>query len=156
MSGTRLRFIIQKHETHHPHYDLRLETQESLKSWILPKEPPIKEREKRLAIEDVREPLRPFDKACLERSRKAQGSGQARSNDEDRELDLINSRNIIEDGYGNGKAEIWDKGIYKLKEKDRSKIVFEAEGKKFLGRFILLLPSWGRWGKRPLWVLFKN
>ena len=142
MNGMQLRFIIQKHKTHHPHYDLRLEIQESLKSWILPKEPPTKKGEKRLAIEGVREPLWPPSTKLRTGSDKAQDSGQAQSNDEDKELDFINSGSIIEDIYGAGEAEIWDKGTYRITEKDRSKIIFEARGSRFFGRFILLFPSW--------------
>lgn len=127
MNGTRLRFIIQKHKTHHPHYDLRLETYEAFRSWILLKEPPTEENGRGLAIEDG-EKGAPF---------------------------IVSSKKILEDGYGTGEAETWDSGIYEVRKKSKSKIIFEAEGKRLLGSFILLLPSWGKWGKKPLWVLIK-
>lgn len=127
MNGTQLRFIVQRHKTHHPHYDLRLETDEGFRSWILLKEPPTKENGSWLAIEDQEKDA----------------------------PSIISSEKIIEDGYGVGEAEKWDSGIYKIRQKNKSKILFEAEGKRLLGSFILLLPSWGRWSKKPLWVLIK-
>ena len=127
MSGTQLRFIVQKHKTPHPHYDLRLEMGGILKSWILPRDFPTEWNEKRLAIED-----------------------------KDQEFELISSRGVVSDGYGMGEAEVWDNGIYEIRERRRSKIAFRAQGEKFPGRFVLLLPSWGIWGKKRLWVLFRD
>lgn len=126
MNGTQFEFVILKHKTLHPHYDLILETGDGLKSWILLKEPPVGEDERRLAIED-----------------------------EVYGIDFSFSGDIVEDGYGTGRAEIWDKGIYKIREKNRSKIIFGAEGEKFFGKFIILLPEWGRWSRKRLWVLTK-
>ncbi len=99
---------------------------EVLRSWILPKNFPL-EYEKRLAIED-----------------------------RDRELGFVGSGTIISDGYGVGEAEVWDMGVYEVEWKSRSKIVFSARCEKLSGRFILLLPGWGIWSKKRVWVLFKN
>ena len=128
MNGTQLRFIIQKHKTHHPRYDLRLETDEGFRSWILLKEPPTRENGRGLAIEDQKKDS----------------------------PSIITSKEIVEGGYGDGEVEIWDSGIYRIRQRNKAKIVFEAEGKRLVGSFILLLPSWGRWGKKPLWVLIKG
>ncbi len=126
MNGTN-RFIIHKHKTTHPHYDLRIEIQGILKSWIIPKGLQTKIRENRLAIED-----------------------------EDRDPRIIDTTGFINDGYGIGEAEIWDRGTYKLREKRSSKILLETQGLKFYGRFVLLLPSWGKLSKKRLWVLFAS
>jgi len=126
MSGTPLRFIIQDHKTEHPHYDLRLEVNGAPISWILPKGVPTAKGEKRLAIEDKEEKPVP-----------------------------ASPRSLIKDGYGAGEAEVRDSGTYEITKKATSKIEFEAKGEKLYGRFSLLLPSWGRWCKKRLWVLIK-
>jgi DNA ligase D-like protein (predicted 3'-phosphoesterase) len=125
MNGTP-KIVIQRHKTPYPHYDLRLEMDGVLRSWILPKNFPI-EDEKRLAIED-----------------------------KDQELGIVSPGSIISDGYGVGEAEVWDSGVYEVERKRKSKIVFSARCEKFSGRFILLLPGWGIWSKKRLWILFRD
>src|SRR5713226_6423807 len=117
MNGTP-RIVIQRHKTPYPHYDLRLEMEGVLRSWILPKNFPV-EDERRLAIED-----------------------------KDQELGLVSPRSIISDGYGAGEAEVWDGGVYEVERKSKSKILFSVRCEKFSGRFILLLPAWGMCSKK--------
>ncbi|MGH7807571.1 MAG: DNA polymerase ligase N-terminal domain-containing protein [Thermodesulfobacteriota bacterium] len=127
MSGTRLKFFIQKHKTGHPHYDLKLETGGILRSWILPKAIPTTDNKVRLAIEDK----------------------------EDTDGYISPEGGIVEDGYGVGEAEVWDRGIYELGKNSKSKVEFEAKGEKLSGKFVLLLPNWGRRYKKRLWVFIK-
>lgn len=103
-------YVIQKHKASHLHYDLRLEEGEVLKSWAIPKEPPVKEGVRRLAVKT-----------------------------EDHPLGYEDFEGIIPEGqYGAGKVETWDKGAYQTIEDKFGKKVFEIKGKKLHGRFCLI------------------
>src|SRR3989344_2732095 len=107
-------YVIQKHNASHLHYDLRLEMDGALKSWAVPKEPPIKKGIKRLAVEVP-----------------------------DHEISYANFEGEIKEGYGKGTVEIWDKGTYDLVSKDDKKIVVDIHVKKLSGEYILLKMNLG-------------
>ncbi|MBM3309107.1 MAG: 3'-phosphoesterase [Candidatus Altiarchaeales archaeon] len=103
-------YVIQKHQASHLHWDLRLEFDGVLKSWAVPKEPPVKEGEKRLAVET-----------------------------EDHPIDYASFQGQIPEGeYGAGKVEIWDKGNFKLIERTADKILIEINGKRLSGQYYLV------------------
>lgn len=121
------RFIIQHHKTPHPHIDLTLETDEGIRSWIVPGGIPEKEKEQKIAIEE------PGEKKSI-----------AEVKDE-----------LTVDGYGEGVLETWDEGPYRFEAKNRIKFIISAGGMRFKGKFLLHNPGWGRWTKKKLWVLEK-
>ena len=103
-------YVIQRHQASHLHYDLRLEEGGVLKSWAVPKEPPLKEGIKRLAIQT-----------------------------EDHPLGYEDFEGIIPEGqYGAGKVEIWDKGIHIPLEVTHEKRIVEIKGKKLQGKYCLI------------------
>ncbi|MCK5391291.1 MAG: hypothetical protein KAJ31_02600 [Deltaproteobacteria bacterium] len=121
-------FLIRKHNTPHPHYDLFLKVGNELRSWIVPTSIPTNKSDKKVAIEvDV-------PKQSLEEAE---------------------AQEMIEDAYGVGETKLWDKGTYTLDSHKNIKIVFNAEGSKFNGTFLLHVPNWGRWTKKRLWTMEK-
>lgn len=110
MSTVSGRFVIQKHRATHLHYDFRLEMDNVLKSWAVPKEPPTQPGVRRLAVQV-----------------------------EDHELSYIDFAGTIPEGeYGAGVVEIWDKGTYTLKNRTDKIIEFTLQGSKLKGNYALI------------------
>jgi bifunctional non-homologous end joining protein LigD len=131
-----LRFVVQKHRASHLHFDLRLEVDGALKSWAVPKGPPVG-AEKRLAILV-----------------------------EDHPLDYVQFEGVIPSGnYGAGTVMVWDTGTYHApgiaergpSEQAVAKGLEEGQfhvvlhGRKLRGEFILVHP---KRGKENEWLWF--
>lgn len=103
-------YVIQKHYATHLHFDLRLEMDGVLKSWAVPKEPPVAQGVKRLAVQV-----------------------------EDHPVSYAGFEGTIPEGeYGAGTVEIWDKGTYKLVDQKEDKFVVEIYGSKLKGVYVLV------------------
>lgn len=109
-SPRHVRFVIQKHRARHLHYDMRLEREGVLRSWAIPKEPPLVSGVKRLAVATEDHPL-----------------GYEEFEGE-----------IPEGNYGAGTVEIWDRGSYLPVEWKEELIVFEVNAGKMSGTFCLV------------------
>lgn len=106
------RFVVQKHQASHLHYDFRLEHKGVLKSWAVPKGVPEMSGVKRLAVQV-----------------------------EDHPVDYINFSGVIpEDEYGAGTVEIWDKGKWQALSGnlEEGSIKFKLTGKKLNGEYVLI------------------
>ncbi len=136
-----LRFVVQKHDASHVHYDFRLEMDGVLKSWAVPKGPSLNPADKRLAMMV-----------------------------EDHPFDYRNFEGIIPAGnYGGGTVIVWDEGTYEpledegLSRKEQEKLLLKQlysgnlkivlHGKKLKGEFALFQMK-GR-GERS-WILVKK
>ncbi|HEY5753743.1 MAG TPA: non-homologous end-joining DNA ligase [Chthoniobacterales bacterium] len=121
------RFVIQKHAARRLHYDFRLELDETLKSWAVPKGVPFVKGDKRLAVQV-----------------------------EDHPVEYAGFEGIIPEGqYGGGTVMVWDKGTYEIIDGDlrRGKLHFTLHGHKLRGEWILVRI---RDAEQNQWLLIKS
>lgn len=119
-------FVIHEHHARHLHYDFRIESGGVLKSWAVPKAPPMRKGIKRLAIQV-----------------------------EDHPKSYANFEGEITEGYGKGIVKIWDYGNYKLEEKTPQKYVFTLQGKRMRGKFSLVKANFKDSKNDKQWLLMK-
>ncbi|MDZ7750640.1 MAG: DNA polymerase ligase N-terminal domain-containing protein [Gammaproteobacteria bacterium] len=131
------RFVIQKHAARNLHYDFRLQVDNVLVSWAVPKGPSTDPRTRRLAIRT-----------------------------EDHPLDYATFEGVIPEGeYGAGTVLVWDQGEYRnlRAEKDddgtdmagaleEGLVEVWLEGDKLKGGYALKRI---RGGHKPQWLLIK-
>ena len=104
------RFVVQKHQARNLHYDFRLELEGVLRSWAVPKGPPLQPGIRRLAIQV-----------------------------EDHPVDYIDFTGEIPQGeYGAGSVEIWDKGEFSLETESTDILEFSLRGGKLSGSYALI------------------
>jgi len=115
--GRGLRFVIQRHQASHLHYDFRLEMDGVLKSWAVPKGVPVDTGVKRLAVQVEDHPIKYVDFA-----------GE-----------------IPEAEYGAGIVEVWDKGEYELVKKMPDKLEFTLRGARHSGDYVLIRTRGDNW-----------
>ena len=140
----RLRFVIQKHAASHLHFDLRLELDEVMKSWAVPKGPSTDPSVKRLAMQV-----------------------------EDHPIDYNTFEGTIPQGqYGGGTVMLWDQGTYIAEghsvddsedalragyERGDLKVTFFGE--RMRGSWALVRMKYNRDGSsggKPQWLFIKH
>jgi len=127
-------FVIQKHAASHLHYDFRLEMEGVLRSWAVPKGPPAKRGETRLAMHV-----------------------------EDHPMDYARFEGVIPKGqYGGGTVMVWDIGTYSVKEAHpvaayhQGKIKMDINGKKLNGEWTLVRDKRTANDAKQRWLLIKT
>ncbi len=133
LKKSQSRFVIQEHNASHLHYDFRLELPPEigseevvLKSWAIPKNLPQEKGVKRLAVQT-----------------------------EDHPVPYIDFEGEIPKGeYGAGIVKIWDKGKFKLLEREPNHIHFVLGGKKIKGEYNLIKTK-GFKKTTNSWLIFK-
>ena len=104
------RFVVQEHHARRLHYDFRLEVDGVLRSWAVPKGPPLGPGERRLAVAV-----------------------------EDHPLEYIDFEGTIPEGqYGAGTVRIWDRGTYDLEKAEPNELKFVLRGQKLHGPYVLI------------------
>lgn len=111
------RFVVQKHQASHLHYDFRLEREGVLKSWAVPKGPPLEPGIRRLAVQV-----------------------------EDHPVSYIDFSGSIPDGeYGAGYVEIWDSGTYMLDRQEPDLMEITLFGIKLNGPYVMVHTGGKNW-----------
>ena len=110
-------FVVQRHDATRLHYDFRLEVDGVLKSWAVPKGPPMEPNEKRLAVHVEDHPVE-----------YAKFAGQ-----------------IPKGNYGAGEVRIWDHGTFEPEGPESAsdqikhgEIKFKLFGERLKGSYVLV------------------
>ena len=103
-------YVVQEHHASHLHWDFRLERDGVLKSWAVPKGPPERTGERRLAVAV-----------------------------EDHPLGYAGFEGVIPEGeYGAGTVKIWDRGTYDALQWAEDKITIIIRGERLKGIYELV------------------
>jgi bifunctional non-homologous end joining protein LigD len=127
------RYLIQKHDASHMHYDFRLEHDGVLLSWAIPRGPSMDPADKRLAVHVEDHPI-------------AYGDFEG---------------TIPKGQYGGGTVMLWDIGHWApLGDVDESMrkgdLKFAVLGKRLKGGFALVRLKNNKYGKGDNWLLIKE
>ncbi|CAL9353424.1 DNA polymerase ligase N-terminal domain-containing protein [Streptomyces sp. enrichment culture] len=134
------RFVVQIHDASTMHFDFRLQVDDALKSWSVPKGPSADPRDKRLAMPT-----------------------------EDHPLEYEEFEGVIPAGeYGGGTVIVWDHGTYEPLSHDRrgrpvgfaeslerGHATFRLKGAKLHGEYALTRFRGGDGYEREAWLLVK-
>ena len=128
-------FVVHEHHARRLHYDVRLEHKGVLKSWAVPKGPPLDRKTKHLAVQT-----------------------------EDHPLDYASFHGTIPKGnYGAGQVSIWDSGTYEnIGKKDGKPITLDQAFEKghlkilFHGKKLKEVYSLIKTGRERQWLMIQT
>lgn len=127
--GDRAIFVVQLHHASRRHFDFRLQVGDVLRSWAVPKGPSYDPRVKRLAVEV-----------------------------EDHPVSYAGFEGDIEEGYGKGHVDLFDRGVWATRGDAEAQIrkghlTFELFGKRLKGEWHLVRGA--KKERQPAWFLIK-
>src|SRR5471032_544447 len=135
--ASALSFVIQEHDARRLHYDFRLELDDTLKSWAVPKGPSLDPSVKRLAVHV-----------------------------EDHPIDYGSFEGYIPEGnYGAGSVIVWDRGTWEPQAGSidearetyaRGKLKFVLHGEKLHGGWTLVRSNMRGNSDKEQWLLIKE
>ena len=126
-------FVVQRHEARRLHFDFRLELDDVLVSWAVPREPSMSVGVRRLAV---------------------------RTEDHPREYAKFHG-DIPEGQYGAGHVQIWDRGTWRpvgdpREGLDRGHLKFSLDGERLRGRFVLIRMKSRGEERQENWLLIRE
>jgi bifunctional non-homologous end joining protein LigD len=127
--GDRSIFVVQLHHASRRHFDFRLQVGDVLRSWAVPKGPSYDPKVKRLAVEV-----------------------------EDHPVSYADFEGDIEEGYGKGHVDLFDRGVWATRGDAEAQIrkghlTFELFGKRLKGEWHLVRGA--KKERQPAWFLIK-
>ncbi|MGH8233755.1 MAG: DNA ligase D [Rhodanobacteraceae bacterium] len=127
---SRAIFVVQLHHSSRRHFDFRLQVDDVLKSWAVPKGPSFDPKIKRLAVEV-----------------------------EDHPVAYADFEGDIKQGYGKGHVDLFDRGVWATQgdahaQLEKGHLHFELFGNKLKGEWHLVRSS--RKHRQPAWFLIKD
>jgi bifunctional non-homologous end joining protein LigD len=122
-------FVVQLHHASRRHFDFRLQVGDVLRSWAVPKGPSYDPKVKRLAVEV-----------------------------EDHPVSYANFEGDIEEGYGKGHVDLFDRGVWSTRgdpeaQLRKGHLEFELFGKRLKGAWHLVRGA--KKERQPAWFLIK-
>lgn len=121
-------YALWRHAAAAPHYDLLINRDGGPVHWIVPSGMPEKESEKRLAVEQAAPEGFP---------------------------EVTPGEGTYRDSYGEGNMELLERGTYTAELSMKSKMVLNIECGSMQGKYLLIVPAWGRWTEKRIWVIEK-
>ncbi|URL58689.1 DNA ligase D [Luteibacter flocculans] len=128
-TGRRSIFVVQLHHASRRHFDFRLQVGDVLRSWAVPKGPSYDPKVKRLAVEV-----------------------------EDHPVSYANFEGDIEEGYGKGHVDLFDRGVWATQgdpeaQLRKGHLTFELFGDRLKGSWHLVRGA--KKERQPAWFLIK-
>ncbi len=74
------------------------------------------------------------------------------------ETDIFKNQHIVDNKFSEKSADTFkiDSGDLIIQSKSRYKIKFKLLGKSFDRVYVMIMPSWGRWTNKQIWLIISS